>query len=81
MLPEQAKPVLDPLLLWGKWSAGRKCAEICGGHGGSLPHAPAGRKTNKLRLAGQMTRQPCILHAGSTLTFLPAAFCQDTRIP
>lgn len=45
------------------------------------PHAPAGRKTNKLRLTGQMTRQPCILHTGSTLTFLSAAFCQDTRIP
>ena len=37
MLPEQAKPVLDPLLLWGKWSAGRKCAVICGGQGGSPP--------------------------------------------
>lgn len=24
-------------LLWGKWSAGRKCAEICGGQGGSPP--------------------------------------------
>lgn len=59
MRPEQAKPVLDPLLLWGKWSAGRKCAEICGGQGGSPPPC-VGWQENKYAKADGSNDPPAL---------------------